>query len=181
MVWKQLFHNPASTVSSASTILFQWQQVQSSQVCSVLLNHSERVITWQRPILGWYTCNVDAMVYSEDHHSSFGCLLRDENEAFTAGYRGNFWDIIDPKIAEAMAFREAFSWLKNLAITNVFIELDSVGVVQAFRNNSKDNSFLGSIIKGCWTLCKEFKILLSLFHVAAHTIARVANSSSDHE
>lgn len=36
---------------------------------------------------------------------SFGCLLRDEKGEFIAGYGGSFMGDLDPKIAEAMAFR----------------------------------------------------------------------------
>lgn len=186
VVWRNHFQSPASTVNSASTILFQWQQVQANHFCSVSLNQREGVVSWQRPIAGWYTCNVDAAVFSEEMRSSFGCLIRDELGNFVAGCGGNLWGIIDPKVAEAMAFREALSWLKRLAATNVFIELDSLGVVQAFRNNSDDASFLGSIIRDCCTLVKDLRSYSVYFirrsaNLAAHTIARVANSRSDRE
>lgn len=62
---------------------------------------------------------------------------------------------IGPKIAEALAFREALSWLKTLQISRVFIELDSLCVVQAFHGKTKDSSYLGSIISDCSLIVKD--------------------------
>lgn len=45
-----------------------------------------------------------------------------------------------------LAFKEALSWLKKLNMSKVFIELDSLGVVQAFHQKLVDDSYFGAII-----------------------------------
>lgn len=116
--------------------------------------------------------------------SSFGCLLRDEKGFFIAGYGGSFAGALDPNIVEAMAFREALSWLKKRSVHHVHIELDSLTVVQAFDNKNKDSSYLGSIIADYHQLVKDLRSYSVYFvrrsaNSAAHIIAREAGSMSD--
>lgn len=147
-------------VNGASSRLFQWQQAQVSQFFYNAGNKREGVFTWQRPISGWVTCNIDAAVFNNKLLSTFGCLIRDENGDFLAGTGGQFRGIVDPKVAEAMTFREALSWLKRMEILRVVIELDSLCVVQAFRQNPKDSSYFGAIILDC---CSIVKVLFYIF------------------
>lgn len=91
--------------------------------------------------------------------------------------------IVDPKIAEALAFRQALSWLKPLKISQVFIELNSLNVVQAFHNSSKDSSYFKSIILDCSSIVKGLRSYSVYFvrrstNVAAHTIANVREAIS---
>lgn len=68
-------------------------------------NSREGVAVCQKPSSGWITCNVDAAVQMENGRSSFGCVLRDATGSYISSYGGSFIGIVDPKIAEAMAFR----------------------------------------------------------------------------
>lgn len=51
------------------------------------------------------------------------------------------------------------SWLKEKRITKVFIELDSLGVVQAFHKNSADSSYFGSVMSDCISIVKDLRCL----------------------
>lgn len=118
------------------------------------------MVAWQRPIAGWYTCNVDAAVLGENLRSFLIVLYETIMETFVAGCGGNLWGIVDPKIAEAMAFKEALSWLKKLAIINVFMKFDLgfyriTRMIPPFR-------VLSLVIVAL--SCKGFKILFSPFH-----------------
>lgn len=92
----------------------------------------EGVAIWQKPLQGWLTCNVDAAVKLHESNSSFGCVLRNDDGIFVAAYGGKLEGIVDPKIAEAMTFREALSWLKNRNSSQVYIELDCLGLSTRF-------------------------------------------------
>lgn len=70
---------------------------------------------------------------------------------FVAGYGGQLLGITDPKIVEAMAFREPLSWKKKLDETNVLIELDSL-ICAALRRRKKYLSYFDSIILDCSTI-----------------------------
>lgn len=108
VVWKSKHQTPHLVIQSACDLLEQWQK--SPKINNVVVyNRREGVTKWKKPQQGWFTCNIDAAVFSENNLSSFGCLLRDEYGSFVAGYGGSFMGDLDPKIAEAMAFREALS------------------------------------------------------------------------
>ena len=95
------------------------------------------------PPPGWLTCNVDAAFFDKECKSSFGCILRDDSGGFVACCGGRLVGALDPRVAEALAFREALSWLKNLDKQQVYIELDNLSVVETIRTKTCDNSFFG--------------------------------------
>lgn len=152
-----------------------WKKAQSS--CKAKsLNRWEGVSRWKQPQQGWTSCTVDATISTEGKVSSFGCVLRDERDEFMAGYGGNYLGDFPPKIVEAMAFREALSWVKGKGMTIVIFELDSLLVVQAITRKRRDCSYFGDIIEDC---SKNFKDLRSLSvqfvkdlaNMAAHRVA----------
>lgn len=129
MVWNQISQTPSSVVNKASSLLFQWQRARVNLPGHQPINDREGALVWRRPEPGWVLCNVDAAVFDRRGKSSFGCLLRDDKGCFIAGYVGSFAGVLDPTTAEAIAFREALSWLKNRRVHQVYIELDSLTVV----------------------------------------------------
>lgn len=88
-----------------------------------------------------------------------------------------------------MAFKEALSWLKRLkrlAISKVLIELDSLGVVQTFRQKDKDTSYFGEIMLDCQSIVKDLMsysvyVIRRSVNSVAHTIVREAGSRSNHK
>ncbi|KAL6578159.1 hypothetical protein OROMI_010487 [Orobanche minor] len=181
---KELFLDNDEKGLYTTSMLFQWQKAQVKQVCLNSTNEREGVLVWQKPSPDWKTCNIDAAVFERNGRSSFGCLIRDENGAFVAGYGGSLAGVLDPKITEALAFRAALSWLKNLQISQVYIELDSLIVVQAFHSKIKYSSYLGSIMSDCVSIVKDLGSYLVYFvkrpaNVATHVLARKANSMFD--
>ena len=90
---------------------------------------------------------------------------------------------LDCRVAEAMAFREALSWLKKLGKHNIFVELDNLNVVEAIRSKTKDDSYFGVVISDCLDIIKDLRSLCVYFvrrsaNSAAHALARVASSMS---
>lgn len=143
------------------------------------------MISWQRPVEGWVTCNVDASFNQQSGQGSFGCILRDEMGSFIAGYGGKLGGVEEAKMAEVLGFREAISWVRRLRIDNVFIELDSLAVVNAFRK-LRDESYFGSIVEDCRVMITDLRSYSVYFirrsaNIAAHTIAREAYSLSNRE
>lgn len=186
VVWKNCFQNPAQIVNGAGVMLFQWQQAQIKQQRGFSSNDRDGAAMWQKPSSGWITCNVDAAVKVDSGWSSFGCVFRDTSGSFVSSYGGALAGIVDSKIVEVMAFREALSWLKSLQVTNVLIELDALSVVQAFHSKAKDFSYFGSIIQDCYSIVKDLGFYLVYFvrrsaNVAAHSVAREASSLSDYK
>lgn len=77
--------------------------------------------------------------------------------------------VFSPKEAEAMAVREALSWLKNRDISQVQVETDSLQIIQSLKLNVEDSSFdlVISDVKD---------LLCSLSHVTIFHARRIANS-----
>lgn len=64
-------------------------------------------------------------LFDRDGKSSIGCVLRNDQGQFMAGYGGSSVVVVNPKHADALTFKEALSWLKKMRISYVHIQLDS--------------------------------------------------------
>lgn len=130
------------------------------------------------------SCNVDAAVFTSEGRCSFGCVLRNDQGVFVAGFGGSYAGVVNPKHAEALAFKEALSWLKRKRLNHVHIELDSLAVCQAFGSKMLDSSYFGSIIDDCRSIVKDLGSCSVYFirrsaNSVAHALAREAGSLSD--
>lgn len=139
------------------------------------------MLIWQPPPTGWKTCSVDAAYFENENKSAYGFVLRDDHGNFVAGCGGRLMGALDARVAEMLAFREALSWLKNMAYQDVYVELDSLIVVEAIRSKASDNSYFGTIIADCLEILKYLRSIGVYFirrssNLAAHAIARVASS-----
>lgn len=65
VVWNKKAQTPSLVVNSAGSALFQWQRAQVKQNQDSILNDREGVLIWQKPKLGWLSCNVDAAVFED--------------------------------------------------------------------------------------------------------------------
>ncbi|XP_074352647.1 uncharacterized protein LOC141691791 [Apium graveolens] len=183
VVWKGLFQSPGRIIQVACDMLEQWQKAQEVK-SKVSCTKSAGISRWRRLHAGWLSCNVDTAVFKDNSLSSFGCLLRDEHGSFIAAIGGVWMGAFEPKVAEAMAFREALSWVKERRATNIVFQLDSQLVVNAMKLKSKVNSYFGDIIEECSSIIKDLRSYSIRFvrrsaNIAAHTIAREASSVSD--
>lgn len=154
MVWNRKHKTSVPVANEATTTLFQWQQAQVTQnrLSSCLSGE-----VWKPPPPGWLTCNVDVALFDKENKISLGCILRNDSGDFVAGYGGRLTGAFEPRVAEALAFREARSWLKKLDKQQVYIELDNLSVVEAIRTKSRDNSFFGSILIDCSDILKDLR------------------------
>lgn len=155
VIWNKKFQTSSIAVNSANTLLFYWQRAQTKQARFSCLNDREGTLVWRKPDPRWLSCNVDAAVFEGSGKSSFGCLLRDDQERFVAGYEGCLIGIVNSQHAESLDFKESSSWLKKMRMSQVHIELDSLAVVQAFDSKRTNSSFLGSIIDDCFSIVKD--------------------------
>ncbi|XP_019195631.1 PREDICTED: uncharacterized protein LOC109189292 [Ipomoea nil] len=90
---------------------------------------------WTKPQPGLLKMNVDAAINIQEAAMGLGSVIRDEDGKFIAA-RGEQWKgLFAPREAEAIAIREALSWLKLHNIDNVHVESDSLQVVQSLNSN----------------------------------------------
>ncbi|XP_019179933.1 PREDICTED: uncharacterized protein LOC109175136 [Ipomoea nil] len=69
-------------------------------------------VSWSPPPSGNLKCNVDAAIFSGG--AGYGAVIRDHNGRFIAAKGGHIEGTHDPFTAEAIAVKEALSWLKGL-------------------------------------------------------------------
>ncbi|VFQ76053.1 unnamed protein product [Cuscuta campestris] len=94
-----------------------------------------------------YRCFVDAAFAPDSGRVAFGCALFSATNCFLAAINGELLCSPDPLMAEAMACREALSWIKTLDIHNVEILMDCQRVVSAISDTSFSlTSYFGSLI-----------------------------------
>ncbi|KAM6552804.1 hypothetical protein CsatB_013566 [Cannabis sativa] len=84
---------------------------------------------------------------------------------------------VDVAVAEAIGIREVLSWLKERQWPQVFIETDSLCVVQAFHSSIDMISLFGSVIQDCKMLFASFNNVVVSFvkrsaNVVTHKFAK---------
>lgn len=82
---------------------------------------------WLPPQFGFVKCNVDAMIF--DDGAGYGAVLRDHEGRFVAAKSGRLSTVSDPFMAEALAVKEALTWIKDVGHVNVIIETDCLTFV----------------------------------------------------
>ncbi|XP_074352117.1 uncharacterized protein LOC141691281 [Apium graveolens] len=117
---------------------------------------------------------------------SYGFVLRDDQGDFIAGGGGRLLGALDPRTAEALAFREALSWIKNKGCQNVYMELDCLSVVEAIRCKASDEPYFGTVIEDFLDLLKDLRSSFVYFvrrsaNSVAHAIDRASSSMFGHE
>nr|GMC79700.1 uncharacterized protein LOC109184133 isoform X2 [Ipomoea batatas] len=105
-IWNGVKSSHANTLTDATVFLSAWQHVHST-ICPP--PRSCLTVRWEKPPLGWFKVNTDAAVDSSTKVTGFGFIIRDSHGAFVAAARSSWKGILQPKIAEAIAIREALS------------------------------------------------------------------------
>lgn len=136
----------------------------------------------EKPNAGWLKINVDASVF-QDGNIGCGAVVRDAQGQFRAAMSKKVEGKWSPREAEAIAFKEALSWIIKLRYGNCVFETDSKTLVQACNGASGD-SFFGTIVDDCTYLLKHINHVLVRFgfryaNRVTHELARVTNFMSD--
>ena len=178
--WNGSHESTARTVYLALEFLFDWISIKESvkpvsQVISppVVQQH------WQRPLLGFVKCNIDATVFREEARSSWGIVVRDSQGLFLHAASRVVHGLFHVRELETMGLREALSWIKQLGFKRVIFETDSLQVVQTLQNRHADFSEFGALIKDCLFLLQGEHYFSVVFtkrqnNVVAHILARNA-------
>ncbi|XP_074351958.1 uncharacterized protein LOC141691114 [Apium graveolens] len=179
LVWKQKTTTINKTVAAAMQYLAQWRVTQDRSFVTPPqpLIAGDGASTWVKPQPNTVKVSVDTAVFKDRNGIGFGLVARNckgeliEGEAvFQAGVQS-------PIMAEAMAFKEALSWLDNRGWYDVTVESDCLGVVQAIRSRVIMRSYFGLIIEEChWMLQRLSNIKLFFVkrsaNMVAHQLAR---------
>ncbi|XP_019197070.1 PREDICTED: uncharacterized protein LOC109190922 [Ipomoea nil] len=91
----------------------------------------------------------------------------------------------DPLLAEAMAVREALSWLRDHGFQNVAVYSDCAVLVSSFRDVTTYRSYLGIILDSCLQLFRSFhscsiKFVRRDANTVAHALAKHSSAIDSH-
>ncbi|XP_019174265.1 PREDICTED: uncharacterized protein LOC109169829 [Ipomoea nil] len=125
-------------------------------------------------------CYVDAGYRPHTGEATYGAVLISHHDGFIAAASGKIPGALSATMAEALACKEALSWLKNRDVTEVDILTDCLEFRNYLHSSRTANySYLGIIIDQCRTTISLFaKCSLSYvsrnLNLHAHTLASLA-------
>jgi ribonuclease HI len=162
-----------------------WYVVQQVQHDAAGVNQLQQEIVWQKPILGWYKCNVDAGFHREVNKTSISWCLRDHQGRFVMAETTWFDENHSIVEGEALALLEALRAMTNRNMQQVIFESDSKNVVDAvhhYRGGYSEFSCLVAHINNLLASSSNFvvKFIKRQANMVAHTLARAAISYARH-
>lgn len=182
----KVWHNRTTTATRvmerARQHLRDWREVMDEGKRSSIHNHrfTEK---WKKPPQGYTKLNVDAAINVAERKTGFGWVLRDDHGEFKNAKSGVWNGLFNPKEAEAMAIREALSWLKFHRRESVQIETDALQVVHGLDVENGSSSY-DLILLDIKDMLKQLSNVSISFakrsaNRVAHMLARGSFSMSD--
>ncbi|KAG8637901.1 hypothetical protein MANES_15G179404v8 [Manihot esculenta] len=95
----------------------QWKAARVVSSVSTIVDPARPILS--PPPHGWIKANIDASLSLQRGSVGFDCVIRKDDGSFVATRAGSFYSQMDAKCAEAIAFREALSWIKELLVMSV--------------------------------------------------------------
>ncbi|XP_063943440.1 uncharacterized protein LOC108208212 [Daucus carota subsp. sativus] len=178
LVWNQKKCEVNFVVFSTKQYLAEWKntQVMSTQALYQDVKHGDGAISWVRPKKDVVKITIDAALFAESSKYGIGLLARDDKGDVIQGRSEVFQGVVLQEFAEAIAVKEALSWVKGREWREVVVESDCLAVVQAIRSNVDMRSPFGSLIMECRLMISELNIDLCFIrrsaNMAAHCIVR---------
>lgn len=178
-VWNKVNGSAFGVKAAALNLLRDWRE---AQVTEMNVRKPTGARQWEKPEAGWVKVNVDAATF-RDKSVGWGAVIRDHNGAFLATICKKVEGAWRPREAEAMAIKEALSWIIKLQYQKCIVETDARTLVQACKRDPEE-SFFGTIVGDCTRLLKHINEVLIQFafrsaNSVAHNLARAAYSMSD--
>lgn len=180
-VWNNISSNGISIVHKTRSFLHDWSQLNFSSTQHS--NSNMPSVKWTKPSPGFLKLNTDAALDKSKGKMGFGWVLRDEHGTFVAASCMPKDGLCAPKEAEAMAIREALSWLKNNNYSRVKIESDALTVIQSLKSEIFNSSFDLILLDVKDLLCHLDDVFIA--HIkrsangVAHLLARYSTSNAD--
>lgn len=165
LVWRQKQSQVNGITAIAMEYLGSWI---NAQVCSSIArfrnhNQGDGAATWVNPQEYTFKVTVDAATFAENNVFGVGMVARNHSGELVSARSICFNSATSPEMAEAVAMKEALSWIKKEKWTTVTIESDCLVVVQAVRSQAPMISPFGIIIEDCREAIRELNTIQVLF------------------
>jgi ribonuclease HI len=167
--WNDNLPTVHATIRRTRENLYDWKQAQRCGTAAVHTNADPELLSWRKPPVGSLKCNIDAAVYIEQNIFCIGACLRDEQGQFMKAFAKRFEGQPNISEAEAIGLLEALKWLNTMHTNHVYLETDSMQVVNYLNNKCHDSTEFGIIIETCRNLLLYFE------HCKVSYVRRQAN------
>ncbi|KAJ1406846.1 Ribonuclease H-like superfamily [Sesbania bispinosa] len=135
-VWEGVQRATSEVVTRAQEAFTDWNCVKSCDevgITSVVTSHN---FCWFPPQAGRVKCNVDAALFADQNGFGVGLCLRDDKGQYIKSKVLYHHGSPPPREAEALGLLDALSWLGELGMLEVDIELDCKEVVDALHGEA---------------------------------------------
>ncbi|KAJ1418166.1 Ribonuclease H-like superfamily [Sesbania bispinosa] len=135
-VWEGVQRATSEVVTRAQEAFTDWNCVKSCGevgITSVVTSHN---FCWFPPQAGRVKCNVDAALFADQNGFGVGLCLRDDKGQYIKSNVLYHHGSPPPREAEALGLLDALSWLGELGMLEVDIELDCKEVVDALHGEA---------------------------------------------
>ncbi|XP_074378201.1 uncharacterized protein LOC141719726 [Apium graveolens] len=145
----------------ALNMLTDWRRAQEDDG-KRKVQHNLRSQSWQKPNDGWVKVNVDATCNQRDAIVGLRCVIRDEDGQFLRARSSSVTRTMQPREAEALSMKEAFSWTQQWRVSKCVFESDAQNLVDAI-NGHGGRSYFDTIVDDCKELLKHFTEVLVVY------------------
>ncbi|XP_074351477.1 uncharacterized protein LOC141690587 [Apium graveolens] len=187
VVWNKRYSNVNRVVALAKQYLLQWKfaQVNYSNASSRCEVQGDGAITWVRPQGNSIKVTVDAALFTDRNEYGVGLVARDAQGQVVAARTRCYMGMVAVEIAEAIAIREALSWIKDHDWQEVQLESDCLAAVQGIRSKVEMRSSFGRVVEECRCQLRLSNSLSLSFikrsaNTVAHCFARASYKYPDH-
>lgn len=134
LIWNQKTMTVYRTVAVAMQYLTQWSVTQNRTFLYPLQPQVEGeygATVWVKPKQNLVKVLVDAAVFEDRGEVGFGFVARNSDGELIEARAVVHPHLVAPVVAEAMAFKEALSWMYTRGWHDAIIESDCLPVIQA--------------------------------------------------
>ncbi|XP_019182998.1 PREDICTED: uncharacterized protein LOC109177942 [Ipomoea nil] len=143
-VWNRRLWSMEMLKQSVDSCVLEWQSY-SAASSPKISNHTTLSSSLVVPPLTWVV-KVDASLQQNGDIGFYGVVVFDDGGRYVAAKSGLIRCLKDPHLAEAMAIKEALSWILSQGWRKVIIHSDCQMVCRFINHDLPDSSYAGNII-----------------------------------
>ncbi|XP_019182124.1 PREDICTED: uncharacterized protein LOC109177267 [Ipomoea nil] len=181
VVWRQKVWQPALIRLAHQRTMNDWNLMKEMVTGSN--THSSNIVAVHGPTENTVRVYVDAAVFPVTHEACFGVFLQSADGEYIAAKNGPIQCMDDIHLAEAVAVKEALSWVKEKGFMHAKVYSDCENICNLVKVSLPDCTYAGCVLEECRLLQRHFTNVSIQFisrsvNKVAHALARAARSQS---
>lgn len=144
-VWEEALEEANVVLARACHTLQDWKKAKEAYSRETNSQHSQDLLVWRKPPLGFLKCNVDAGFHNDLNVTSMGCCIRDAQGHVVAAHTSWSVPTLRVKEGEALALLTSLQLAAQMQYNNFIFELDCKCVVEDISKATIDHTEYGSL------------------------------------